>query len=417
MIRVQPISPWFPVLMKTASQISAAVQQLYNTYPFPADPLSDQPPPGYNWRWSWPAAYHFCTGQTPPQRNIRILDAGCGTGSGTEYLSYLNPEATVVAVDLSEEALAVAQERYHRSGILQTGIPLPQFYHLSLVEVSQLEGEFDFINCVGVLHHLPDPQAGIQALASKLAAGGLLHIFVYAELGRWEIRLMQRAIALLQGEERGDYRAGVQIGRRLFATLPDNNRLVESEKRRWALENQRDENFADMYLHPQEIDYTIETLFDLIAASGLEFLGFSDPNYWQLERLLGKDPALLERATHLSERERYQLVELLDPEISHYEFFLGKPPLGKMDWSEDALLLSAQAERSPCLHGWPSQNVMDYNYHLVHLSDLEYAFLQACDSPHSVGQILSQVDLTLDQVRSLQHRQLILLSPARGGSL
>jgi len=40
-----------------------------------------------------------------------------------------------------------------------------------------------------------------------------------------------------------------------------------------------------MYVHPQEIDYNIETLFKLIDTSGLEFLGFSNPAYWQKDRL------------------------------------------------------------------------------------------------------------------------------------
>lgn len=84
-----------------------------------------------------------------------------------------------------------------------------------------MEGQFDFINCVGVLHHLPDPIRGIQTLALKLAPGGLMHIFVYAELGRWEIQLMQKAIALLQAEKRGDYQDGVKIGRQIFEALPE----------------------------------------------------------------------------------------------------------------------------------------------------------------------------------------------------
>ena len=68
------------------------------------------------------------------------------------------------------------------------------FYNLKLEDAITLEGEFDFINCVGVLHHLPEPDKGIQALAKKLKPGGILHVFVYAELGRWEISLMQKAI-------------------------------------------------------------------------------------------------------------------------------------------------------------------------------------------------------------------------------
>jgi SAM-dependent methyltransferase len=392
--------------MPDSQTISTAVQKLYDTYPFPPDPLLDSPPPGYNWRWNWLTAYNFCTGQRPAKQDIRILDAGCGTGVGTEYLAHLNLQAEITAIDLSPGALAVAKERCQRSGVRQV-----EFHNLSLYQVEQLPGVFDLINCVGVLHHLPDPIKGIQALASKLAPGGLMHIFVYAELGRWEIKLMQQAIALLQVNKRGDYRDGVEIGRRVFTALPENNRLRQREQQRWSLDNQRDECFADMYVHPQEIDYNIESLFELIDASELDFLGFSNPRTWELERLLGKEPELINRAEALSDRQRYRLIELLDPEaMTHYEFFLGRQPLSKADWSSDDALLKAVPERSPCLEGWPSHCLFNYDYQIINLSEAEFKFLQACDT-RTVREILSEVPLDLQEVRSLQEQQVILLTP------
>jgi SAM-dependent methyltransferase len=399
--------------MSDSQAISAAVQKLYDTYPFPPEPLLDSPPPGYNWRWNWVAAYNFCTGQRPLQQQVRILDAGCGTGVGTEYLAHLNPDAEIVAIDLSPGALGVAQERCQRSGAERV-----QFHNLSLYDVEQVPGVFDLINCVGVLHHLPDPIRGIQALANKLAPGGLMHIFVYGELGRWEIKLMQEAIALLQGEQRGNYPEGVQVGRQLFAALPETNRLVQREQQRWSLENQRDECFADMYVHPQEIDYNIESLFELIDAAGLEFLGFSNPQVWTLERLVGSNPELLKRAQGLSDRQRYRLIELLDPEaITHYEFFLGRPPLPRADWSTDAALLAAIPELHPCIEGWPDRCLFNDDYQIVRLSEAEFNFLEACavnrdpSQGHTVGALLGQSQLSLSQVRSLLAQRLLLLSP------
>lgn len=391
--------------MSDTQKVSNAVASLYNTYPFPPEPLLDEPPPGYNWRWNWLAAYNFCTGRKPQKQDIRILDAGCGTGVGTEYLVHLNPQATVVGIDLSEGALNVAKERCQRSGANRA-----EFHHLSLFDVEKIPGEFDLINCVGVLHHTSEPIRGIQALAKKLAPGGLMHIFVYAELGRWEIRLMQKAIALLQNDKRGDYRDGVSVGRKIFDSLPENNRIVKREKERWALENQRDENFADMYVHPQEIDYNIETLFELIDASGLDFVGFSNPSYWNLERLLAASPELIERAENLGEREHYRLIELLDPDISHYEFFLSRPPLEKANWTDENVLLAATPELNPCIDGFPASTIFNYDYQLVRLSESEIEFMKACDSCSTVREILNKVQLDLQKVKELQKQQLIMLS-------
>ncbi|MEB3229715.1 MAG: class I SAM-dependent methyltransferase [Leptolyngbyaceae bacterium] len=393
---------------------STAVANLYNTYPFPPEAILDEPPPGYNWRWNWQTAYHFCAGRLPDRLDARILDAGCGTGVGTEYLVHLNPQAQVVGLDLSEGALKVATERCRRSGADRV-----EFHHLSLYDVDQIPGEFDLINCVGVLHHLPDPKRGIQALSRKLAPGGIMHIFVYAELGRWEIQLMQEAIALLQGDKRGDYVDGVNVGRQIFASLPENNRILKRDRERWALENHLDANFADMYVHPQEVDYNVDTLFELIeAASDLKFLGFSNPAYWNLDRLLGKSPEMMTRAMQLSDRQRYRLTEVLDPEITHYEFFLARPPFQARDWSNDNDLLNAVPQLSPCMQGWPARQIFNYDYKVVNLDEAQWAFLTACDSAsdsrHTVEQLLAQlpdsVTCRLDSVRSLVAEQLILLS-------
>ncbi|NJR48297.1 MAG: class I SAM-dependent methyltransferase [Leptolyngbyaceae cyanobacterium CSU_1_3] len=397
--------------MPDSQSISAAVAELYNTYPFPPEPLLDEPPPGYNWRWNWSTAYNFCTGRKPQKQDIRILDAGCGSGVGTEYLVHLNPQAQVTGIDLSAGTLAVARERCQRSGADRV-----DFHHLSLYDANQLPGKFDLINCVGVLHHLPDPIRGIQSLATKLASGGIMHIFVYAELGRWEIKLMQEAIALLQGTKRGDYRDGVQVGRQVFAALPEENRLVKREQERWAMDNQRDACFADMYVHPQEIDYNIETLFQLIDASGLKFLGFSNPRQWTLDRLLAKNPDLMARAEGLSDRQRYRLIELLDPAaVTHYEFFLARGEFPLIDWSSDEDLLQAIPERSPCMDGWESSYLFNYDYQLIKLSEAEFKFMQVCDANQvqkcSIAEILIDAPLTLENVRSLQQQQLILLTP------
>ncbi|MCJ2543650.1 class I SAM-dependent methyltransferase [Thermostichus vulcanus] len=399
----------------STEQILNQVRQLYNHYPFPPQPIGTLPPPGWNWRWSWPQAYAFCTGVHPGNRPVRILDAGCGSGVGTEYIAHQNPKAEIWAFDLSRKALEIAEARCQASQA-----PPVQFRELNVYDIDQLPGEFDFINCVGMIHHLPDPKAGIQALASKLAPGGILHLFVYGELGRHEIRLMQKAIRLLvTGSEHQSLasleqlQAGLKVGRSLFQILPDHNRIQQQERTRWATENVDDECFADMYLHPQEIDYTIETLFELIRASGLQFLRFSNPEFWQLQRVLGKDESLLAQASQLPEKERYRLIELLDPVVAHYELFLGKPPLPQQDWQSAEAILSAIAHLSPCLGLWPSRSIFNYAYEAISLSEAAFAFLQQVDGIRTVAQIQASLTpaLSCEQLEQLLRWQVLLLQP------
>ncbi|MGL6339079.1 MAG: SAM-dependent methyltransferase, partial [Waterburya sp.] len=104
--------------------------------------------------------------------------------------------------------------------------------------------------------------------------------------------------------------------------------------------------------------------------------------------------------------------ELLDPSLTHYEFFLAKPPLAKQDWSSDEILNQAIPECHPCMQGFPSKTFFDFEFQMANLSDEEYEFMLACEKNQdkTVKEILANCQLDLAGVRSLFKRQLIILS-------
>jgi SAM-dependent methyltransferase len=340
-----------------ADAATPVVSAFYDRFPYPGDPLQDGSPPGYNWRWCVDSAVAAVRGCLPPRpvggegRPWRILDAGCGTGVSSDYLCHLNPGASLLAVDISSGALAVARERLRRSGAAARVREL-RVEQRSLLDLAG-EGHFDYINSVGVLHHLDRPLEGLRALAERLSPDGMLHLFLYADAGRWEIHRSQRALALMGV---GTGAEGLRLGRELFAVLPEGNRLRRHHQERWALDTAADANFADMYLHPQETSYDVAALMRLIEQAGLSFAGFSNPLVWEPARLLSGE--LLERAMALPEAQRWELVEALDPDISHFEFFVARAPIQPADWSEDEPLLAASGERNRCLWGWPSASLL-----------------------------------------------------------
>ena len=353
------------------------VGAFYDRFPYPGDPLQDGPPPGYNWRWCLDSARAFAFGSLPSRngaaRTWRILDAGCGTGVSTDYLCHLNPGSQVLAVDISPGALAVARERTRRSGAAAQVREL-RLDCRSLMDLDG-EGEFDYINSVGVLHHLDRPEQGLRALAERLAPHGLLHLFLYADGGRWEIHRTQRALALLGA---GTGAEGLRLGRRLLAELPADNRLRRHHEERWALDTAADANFADMYLHPQETSYDLARLFGLIEAGGLHFAGFSNPEVWDPARLL--EGELLERALALEPAARWALVESLDPGISHFEFFLtpATPPAAAD--LDDATLLASSGERNRCLWGWPGTSLLGPDLQPLDLEAGDLELLEALEA-------------------------------------
>ena len=395
-----------------ADAATPVVSAFYDRFPYPGDPLQDGPPPGYNWRWCVDAAYAACTGALPPEPQagepLRILDAGCGTGVSTDYLAHLNPGAEILAVDISPGTLEVARERLRRSGGgAQARVRIE---NRSLLEL-QGEGPFDYINSVGVLHHLREPEAGLRALAALLKPGALLHLFLYADGGRWEIHRTQRALTALAV---GTGEPGLRLGRQLLAELPEHNRLRRHHEQRWALDCAADANFADMYLHPQETSYNLERLMAFVASADLQFAGFSNPQVWDPARLLQGE--LLERAQALPPLQRWQLVEDLDPDISHFEFFLAKAPLVEHRWDDDRALLAASGTRNRCLWGWPGQALLDSDMAPLDLSSDGLALMQALEQAPA-GTALGALPLGWPEVqmarvvRELLAQRVLLLKP------
>ena len=374
------------------------VSAFYDRFPFPGDPLQDGPPPGYNWRWCHQSVLAAVHGSLPAgSEKPRILDAGCGTGVSTDYLCHLNPGAEVLGIDISEGALAVARERLQRSGAAAQVSQLRQEQR-SLLDLES-EGPFDYINSVGVLHHLDQPESGLRSLAGRLAPDGVLHLFLYADAGRWEIHRTQQALTLL---DVGSGREGLRLGRELLASLPEGNRLARHHRERWAVDCAADANFADMYLHPQETSYDLQRLFAFIEAADLHFAGFSNPEVWDPARLLNGE--LLERAQALPQRQQWLLVEQMDPDISHFEFFLSAQPVQPASWS-DAALQDVKGVRQPCLWGEPDP-ILDRNMQPLQLSDAERQLLRRVhEQPDTRLGALAEPAV----IRDLAARQLLLL--------
>ena len=98
-----------------------------------------------------------------PLEGKTALDVGCGAGLLAEPLARLG--AKVTAVDAAPELIEVAKA--HAAG---QGLAIDY----RAVGVESVEGKFDLVTSMEVIEHVADPQAFIDDLAARLAAGGLL---------------------------------------------------------------------------------------------------------------------------------------------------------------------------------------------------------------------------------------------------
>jgi len=96
-------------------------------------------------------------------RDGEVLDLGCGTGYGSFRLSGVG--RSVLAVDVSEEAIAYAQSHY--------GAPNLEFQVLDATRLPFDDGSFDAVCCFETIEHVDDTATLVNEAARVLRTGGV----------------------------------------------------------------------------------------------------------------------------------------------------------------------------------------------------------------------------------------------------
>lgn len=107
---------------------------------------------------------------------LSVLEAGCGAGRFTEILSTVG--ADILACDISLAVEAAIINRSERKVLPGEGrVTICQ---ASILALPVLPQSFDYVICLGVIQHTPDPAATIRALADCVRPGGTLVIDHYS---------------------------------------------------------------------------------------------------------------------------------------------------------------------------------------------------------------------------------------------
>ena len=97
-------------------------------------------------------------------------DIGCGSGRWARAVAPRVRELHLV--DASSEALKVARTNL-------SSLQNVSFHHASVGELPFEHQSLDFAYSLGVLHHIPDPEAGLRAIGSILKPGAPFLLYLY----------------------------------------------------------------------------------------------------------------------------------------------------------------------------------------------------------------------------------------------
>jgi ubiquinone/menaquinone biosynthesis C-methylase UbiE len=116
---------------------------------------------------------------------LAVLDVGTGSGRHSHYADTFG--ARVVAVDIGDSIDVARRNLPARVLTVQAdaeALPLA-------------ESSFDFVMSIGVLHHLPDPEAALRSIARFARSGGRVRVYLYwLPPRRWHRNLLRAVTAV-----------------------------------------------------------------------------------------------------------------------------------------------------------------------------------------------------------------------------
>lgn len=107
-------------------------------------------------------------------RDLKILDVGCGTGAN---LKMLREFGNAEGVDISEQALEFCRDR-----------GLVEVRHGAAESLPYADNAFDLVAALDVLEHLDDDKEGLNEIRRVLRPGGHALLFVPAFMFLWGVQ-------------------------------------------------------------------------------------------------------------------------------------------------------------------------------------------------------------------------------------
>ena len=299
-----------PKSSKRAKSAIDPILEFYTRHPFPPpvenldkarDQLQDHQVHLAEFHLLWPNKEY--------RADLDILVAGCGTWQAARF-AIGHPAARVTGIDISPTSLDHTEKLKQKHNLTNL-----ETHSLAVENAGDLDRQFDFIVCTGVLHHLADPDAGLRALRSVLKPDGAMNLMVYASYGRAGIYMIQEYCRKLGiGTSKQDMDQLIEA----LQQLPQFHPLLTAQGGSRDFPNP--DALADALLNPRERSYSVPQLFDFIERNDLKLGRW----YWQAAYLpqCGSISSTQHgsRLAALPEREQYILMELWRGRMANHSF-------------------------------------------------------------------------------------------------
>jgi len=250
---------------------TAEVVAMYSKYPYPS------PTVGGSLSFDIANLFHLLSAHDD-LKGRKILDAGCGTGQRVLGFAKRYPKAEFQGIDMTTASLDVAKQLAQRHNV--QNIKFKQMDILNL----DLDEKFDFIVSTGVVHHLADPQKGLNNLCQQLASDGVICLWYYHPFGESDRLLNRELLLTLWNPQRSDLLKGQWIMDQLGLNLPP------AQYGTTATQKERDRSQlsidADAFMHPIVNAYRFDEAMAMFKTCDVEWVAINGTNTTKTMKLI-----------------------------------------------------------------------------------------------------------------------------------
>lgn len=190
---------------------------------------------------------------------INILDAGCGSGHRITNVAEFFSKCDFVGIDISDHSLEIANELKIKKKLQNI-----RFHNHDIMSGVEDLGKFNIVLCMGVLHHLSNPDNGLQMLVKTLNDDGVIFLYLYGKLGGHKRMMNKELVSILLGNERQNYELGIRLVRDLGL-----NKFEYGWNLDFKNEKEEDSLIVDSLLHTNEALYDCSDIDRLFKQSNL----------------------------------------------------------------------------------------------------------------------------------------------------
>ena len=243
------------------TEIGEQVQKFYNKIPFPdydLDQFNDKEDLVIK-----AGEFPNILDRSIPQK-ASIIDVGTGTGQLSAYLSLRRKK--VFGIDFSDSSLNKAKAL--KKKLKLNSLTLKKVDILDSKQIEKL-GKFDYVLCLGVLHHTGNAYKAFKNILKLLKPNGYIAVGLYNRVGRipLKVRIALSNTVFKNDQKIKDYFIKLQIG-----DVEDKERA-----RGW---------WHDQYQHVHETTHTVGEVRRWFKKNNIECLETVPVTEWNTEGVL-----------------------------------------------------------------------------------------------------------------------------------